>query len=78
MGHNALQMSEDYLTSEKFSPDLKEAIVDYVTRVEKAREQVVPLMISEDSLATWSDYCRDIWVPRDDDEQADRGHDPEA
>lgn len=71
LGHNALQMSEDYLKSEKFSADLKETMFDYVTRVEEARGQTVPTTISEESLTTWSEYRRDIWVPRDQDEQAD-------
>lgn len=67
LGHNALQMSEDYLTSEKFSADLKEVMVDYVMRVGEARAQLeaVPIAMSEDMLTTWSDYRRDIWVPRD-------------
>lgn len=65
LGNTALQMSEDYLTSEKFSADLKEVMVDYVTRVGEARSQVVPIAMSEDRLTTWSDYRRDIWVPRD-------------
>lgn len=72
LGNTALQMSEDYLTSEKFSADLKDVMVDYVKRVEEARGKEVPITISEGSLTTWSDYCRDIWVPRDQDDQADR------
>lgn len=58
-------MSGDYLTGEKFAADLKEVMVDYVKRVGEARSQVVPIAMSEDRLTTWSDYRRDIRVPRD-------------
>lgn len=74
LGHNALKMSEDYLTSEKFSADLREVMDDYATRTEKVRVQAVPIAMSEGSLSTWSDYFRDnsSWMTRGHDEQPGR------
>lgn len=62
LGHNALSMSEDYLTSQKFLSDLQNAMSDYIAQVEEARAQSRPDNLMS-KLMSWPGYDDDIWAP---------------